>query len=178
MQVVGTRIHIGYRRLTMTRLIRGVAMQIEVFDPAMCCSTGVCGPSVDPALARFAADLDIVAELGVAVRRYNLGQEPLEFAKNEQVRDYLATTGEAALPLVFTDGELRSAGRFPTREELAEWCRVRVGEIPADDSSLAESVAARCCSSTDVGAEDSTDCCAPWEPVTLGTKSDASEQCC
>jgi hypothetical protein len=29
-----------------------------VFDPAMCCSTGVCGPSVDPELARFAADLD------------------------------------------------------------------------------------------------------------------------
>ncbi len=34
---------------------------IEVFDPAMCCSTGVCGPQVDPDLARFAADLRVCA---------------------------------------------------------------------------------------------------------------------
>jgi len=25
---------------------------IEIFDPAMCCSSGVCGPSVDPKLVR------------------------------------------------------------------------------------------------------------------------------
>ena len=30
---------------------------IRVFDPAMCCSTGICGPAIDPQLARFAADL-------------------------------------------------------------------------------------------------------------------------
>ena len=42
---------------------------VEVFDPAMCCSTGVCGPSVDPALARFAADLEWLAGQGVAVAR-------------------------------------------------------------------------------------------------------------
>ncbi|MEX2621006.1 MAG: arsenic metallochaperone ArsD family protein, partial [Egibacteraceae bacterium] len=53
---------------------------VEVFDPAMCCSTGVCGPSVDPALARFASDLDWLGEQGAQVRRYNLGQEPGAFA--------------------------------------------------------------------------------------------------
>ncbi len=25
---------------------------IEIFDPAMCCSTGVCGPSIDTELMR------------------------------------------------------------------------------------------------------------------------------
>ena len=54
-------------------------MRLEVFDPAMCCSTGVCGPSPNPALAPFAADLDWVAAQGVGVRRYNLGQEPGAF---------------------------------------------------------------------------------------------------
>lgn len=29
--------------------------KIEIFDPAMCCSTGVCGPSVNPELIRVAA---------------------------------------------------------------------------------------------------------------------------
>ena len=28
---------------------------LQVFDPPMCCSTGVCGPQVDPELPRFAA---------------------------------------------------------------------------------------------------------------------------
>ena len=40
---------------------------IRVFDPAMCCSTGVCGPSVDPDLARFAADVDWLQKQGVTV---------------------------------------------------------------------------------------------------------------
>jgi len=33
-------------------------MKIQVLDPPRCCSTGVCGPNVDPELVRFAADLD------------------------------------------------------------------------------------------------------------------------
>lgn len=49
--------------------------KLEVFDPAMCCSTGVCGVEVDPVLAQFAADLKWVAEHGIAVERHNLGQE-------------------------------------------------------------------------------------------------------
>ena len=58
---------------------------IEVYDPAMCCSTGVCGPEVDPVLVAFAADLKWVADQGVTVRRYNLGQEPQAFAANPAV---------------------------------------------------------------------------------------------
>lgn len=96
-------------------------MKLEVFDPAMCCSTGVCGPSVDPALAAFAADLGWVASTGAEVRRYNLGQEPGAFAGNEQVRTLLQDKGEDALPVVFVDGEFRSSGRYPTRDELAGW---------------------------------------------------------
>lgn len=31
-----------------------MSVKIEIFDPALCCSTGVCGPSVDPALIQVA----------------------------------------------------------------------------------------------------------------------------
>lgn len=99
-------------------------MKIEVFDPAMCCSTGVCGPSVHPALAAFAGDLDWLALQGVEVSRFNLGQEPGLFVANDQVKALLDTDGEAALPAVFADGELQSSGRFPTRDELASWSGV------------------------------------------------------
>ena len=61
-------------------------MKIEVFDPAMCCSTGVCGPSVPPALARFAGDLEWLARKGVDVTRYNLTHEPQAFLASEPAR--------------------------------------------------------------------------------------------
>ena len=100
---------------------------VEVFDPAMCCSTGVCGPSVDPALASFAADLDWLTDQGAQVRRFNLAQEPGMFAERPEVQGALADQGEAALPVVMVDGVLRSAGRYPEREELAGW----IGTGPA-----------------------------------------------
>jgi arsenical resistance operon trans-acting repressor ArsD len=96
-------------------------MKIDVYDPAMCCSTGVCGTTVDPALATFAADLDWLGQRGAEVRRYNLGQEPGAFASNDGVRTLLEDHGDAALPAVYVDGELRSSGRFPSRNELAQW---------------------------------------------------------
>lgn len=54
--------------------------ELLVFDPALCCSTGVCGPEVDPALVSFAADLEWLRTRGVQVRRFNLAQEPGAFA--------------------------------------------------------------------------------------------------
>ncbi len=92
---------------------------VEVFDPAMCCSTGVCGPSVDPALARFAGDVEWLEGQGVEVRRYNLAQQPGAFAEREDVTAALHEHGEGCLPLVFVDGELASQGAYPARAELA-----------------------------------------------------------
>jgi hypothetical protein len=37
---------------------------LEIFDPPMCCSTGVCGPDPDPRLPQFAADLAWLASRG------------------------------------------------------------------------------------------------------------------
>ena len=110
---------------------------VEVFDPAMCCSTGVCGPSVDPALATFAADLQWAGENGVTVTRYNLAQEPGQFAGQDAVRKLLAEDGEGALPGVVVNGEVRSSGRYPARVELAAWALPGTtvdapGEAPAE----------------------------------------------
>ncbi len=101
---------------------------VEVFDPAMCCSTGVCGPSVDPALARFAGDVQWLADQGVTVARYNLAQQPGAFAEREQVADALREKGEECLPLVFADGELVSEGAYPDRDELARLVGVQAPE--------------------------------------------------
>ena len=92
--------------------------KLEVFDPAMCCSTGVCGPEVDPALVAFAADLNWVAGQGVAVRRYNLGQEPQDFAANPAVIKEMEA-GMDRLPIIAVDGHIVSTGVYLSREQLA-----------------------------------------------------------
>lgn len=94
---------------------------IEVFDPAMCCSTGLCGPNVEPALARFAADLEWLAGRGVEVQRFNLAQQPGAFVEREPVVGALRDKGEGSLPLLLAGGELVSQGRYPSRGELASW---------------------------------------------------------
>ena len=94
---------------------------IQIYDPALCCSTGVCGVDVDEALLYFAADLDWAKQQGAQVERYNLAQQPLAFAENTVVRGVLERSGEAALPVVVVDGALALAGRYPTRTELARW---------------------------------------------------------
>lgn len=94
---------------------------VDVYDPAMCCPTGVCGPSVDPALPRFAADLEWLGRHGAAVTRYNLAQQPDAFAASQVVTEALHSDGDGALPLVLVDGNPVSKGRYPQRSELAGW---------------------------------------------------------
>ena len=91
--------------------------KIEVFDPAMCCSTGVCGPKVDPNLARFASDLEALKRAGATVTRYNLSQQPGAFIENETVATAMQK-GEC-LPLILVDGRIVAEKAYPTREALA-----------------------------------------------------------
>lgn len=96
-------------------------MKLEVFDPAMCCSTGVCGPSVDPDLARFAGDLQWLTSQGVQVSRYNLASEPQAFADSQVAKTALHERGDDALPLILVDGLPVSFGVYPSRDALAKW---------------------------------------------------------
>ncbi|WP_434660851.1 arsenite efflux transporter metallochaperone ArsD [Paraburkholderia sp. A3BS-1L] len=98
----------------------GPAMKkLEVFDPAMCCSTGVCGVDVDPVLAQFAADLKWVEAHGVTVTRYNLGQTPQAFAANAAVVKEMEA-GMERLPILVVDGHIVSTGMYPSRQQLAQ----------------------------------------------------------
>lgn len=94
---------------------------IQVFDPALCCSTGVCGPAVDTALVHFAADVQWLESRGVGVQRHNLASEPRAFMASPVVRTTLQTEGTGCLPLVLVDGAIVSRGAYPSRDALAGW---------------------------------------------------------
>ncbi|MCC6243956.1 MAG: arsenite efflux transporter metallochaperone ArsD [Gemmatimonadaceae bacterium] len=91
---------------------------VAVFDPALCCATGVCGPGVDPALLAIARDLRWLEAQGVTVARTGLSQEPQAFVANAAVSGLLQTFGDGALPAVLVNDTVLCHGRYPTRDEL------------------------------------------------------------
>jgi hypothetical protein len=91
---------------------------VQVYDKPMCCSTGVCGPDVDPVLPKFAADLDWLKNQGHHVERYNLAQQPQAFIENKVIHHLLGTVGTDCLPVVMVDGEIVSQTVYPSRETL------------------------------------------------------------
>ena len=93
--------------------------RVEVFDPPMCCSTGVCGPEADPVLIRFAADLQWLSKKGIQVERHTLSQQPQAFVANSIVKTLLEKEGNECLPLILVDGQVASIGRYAAREDLA-----------------------------------------------------------
>ena len=94
---------------------------IRVFEPALCCNTGVCGPDVDQALIDFTADLDYLASRGADIARHNLANDPLAFANDDTVRAFLQVAGSDGLPLTTVDGVTVMTGSYPTRDQLAKF---------------------------------------------------------
>lgn len=118
---------------------------VQIYDKPMCCSTGVCGPEVDPVLPAFAADLDWLRSQGHQVDRFNLAQQPQEFVTNTEVQKLLASDGVECLPLVFIDGRLVSRGEYPSRQNLALWAgeKVKSSALPLAGSECCSG--SKCC---------------------------------
>jgi hypothetical protein len=89
-----------------------------IFDPAMCCSTGVCGPSVDKELLRVATVLNTLKNKGILVERYNLTNNPQIFVDNKAINEILNTKGVDVLPVTMVDGVVVKEGKYPTNEEF------------------------------------------------------------
>ena len=96
----------------------------------MCCSTGVCGPQVDPVLPRVSSDLKWLAGQGVQVQRFNLSQSPAAFVENELVKAALQEKSAAALPLFIANDRVALSGRYPTRSELCQWFGIVDATLP------------------------------------------------
>lgn len=117
---------------------------VQVYDKPMCCSTGVCGPDVDPVLPKFAADLDWLKNQGHNVERFNLAQQPQAFIENKAIQGLLSTAGTDCLPVIVVDGHIVSQTAYPSRDELAGW----VDGAPAKQPLPATQSDGECCGSS------------------------------
>jgi len=98
--------------------------KLQVFDPPMCCTSGVCGTNVDTKLVGFLNDVEWLKKQGVEVERYGLAFEPAAFATNEVVKNALKQEGNDSLPLLLVNNTVVYKGGYPDRKKLAEICGI------------------------------------------------------
>jgi hypothetical protein len=101
---------------------------VQIYDPPMCCSTGICGTDIDPDLVSFAGMLSQLGTHAIKIERYNLGQQPMAFVQNPVVKALLEEEQTGALPIIFLDGEVYMKGHYPTKEERVAFFRAALGE--------------------------------------------------
>lgn len=106
---------------------------IEIFEPAMCCSTGVCGPGVDKELLRISLVFNKLENKGIIINRFNLSSSPQEFINNKVINRIINNNGVDDLPVTIIDGEIVKTKKYPSNEELAKW-------LALDEKILADAV--------------------------------------
>ncbi|PJA96459.1 MAG: arsenical resistance operon transcriptional repressor ArsD [Ignavibacteriales bacterium CG_4_9_14_3_um_filter_34_10] len=101
-------------------------MKIEIFDPPMCCPSGLCGPDIDPALLDInEAIIKLKKGLDgkVSIERYLLSQQGAKFMQQPEVMKRLQSNGVEVLPLTLVDGKVVKEKEYPTFNELINYAK-------------------------------------------------------
>ncbi len=93
-------------------------VKMIIFDPAMCCSTGLCGPVINPDLLRLSTAINNLQKMGIDIERYNLSNDPQAFVDNKIINKVLDREGVDVLPVTIVDDEVVKTKKYPTNEEL------------------------------------------------------------
>jgi hypothetical protein len=99
------------------------AIQIELFDPPLCCPTGLCGPTLDQTLLDVNEMVLTLKAEGIDVDRYQMASHPHIFLKHPEVMRLVRERGMAAFPVTVVAGRVIKIGAYPTRRELDEALR-------------------------------------------------------
>jgi hypothetical protein len=91
---------------------------VELFDPPMCCPTGLCGPALDQTLLDVSEMILALQAEGLAVERYQMTSHPHRFMDNNEVMRLVREQQMAALPITTVRGEVIKAGAYPTLAEI------------------------------------------------------------
>ena len=126
---------------------------IRIYEPALCCDTGVCGVDLDQSLVEVTASVRSLQDLGADIQRHNLATDPLAFTTDETVRAFMHVVGSTGLPLTVVDGVTVATGAYPSKTQLLAFAGL-VGPEPAErpQLGLTEKSESGCCS-------DATGCC-------------------
>lgn len=95
-------------------------MTLEIFEPSLCCESGVCGPEPDKVLIELQNTIQLLKKAGVETKRYAINQAPLVFVQNKLVSDFIKANGPGKLPIALLDSKIIKTEGYPTIDELKE----------------------------------------------------------
>ncbi|WCG37519.1 arsenite efflux transporter metallochaperone ArsD [Aerococcus urinaeequi] len=119
--------------------------ELALFEPAMCCSTGVCGPAVNENLLQITSVMNALDTVeGFQAKRYNLSNNPQSFVENEKISQLLQEKGAEALPATLLNGEVVKVGEYPSIEEMTAFTGIRFVPIDSNNEGCCESNSGCC----------------------------------
>jgi hypothetical protein len=95
-------------------------LELIIYEGAMCCSTGLCGPSPDETLIEFSETVKklqkeyATLEIKRASITYNLGM----FLENEEIFKLVKEKGQNVLPITTLNGKVIATQRYMKYDEL------------------------------------------------------------
>lgn len=92
--------------------------RVEIFDPVMCCPTGLCGPAPDRTLIAVNEMVRTLQREGVSVARYQMLSHPEAFHSRPEVNRLLLERRLRALPITLVDGRVLKVGAYPSLDEV------------------------------------------------------------
>ena len=93
-------------------------VDVEIFDPPMCCPTGICGPTIDQTLLDLNEMIMALQTQGVSVARYQMTSHPNVFLGNAEVMKLVREQQMAALPITVVGGKVIKTKTYPSLAEV------------------------------------------------------------
>ena len=112
---------------------------INIYEPAMCCSSGVCGVSVDTELLRVTGLAKQLNKMGIILGRFNLSEHPMAFVENKEINMILNEKGTEILPVTVIGDQIVKTGGYPTNKEVESYLEIKLIE------ALEMNVESDCC---------------------------------
>ncbi|MDR2010933.1 MAG: arsenite efflux transporter metallochaperone ArsD [Bacteroidales bacterium] len=103
--------------------------EVKIYDPALCCPTGLCGVNIDPELMRIAVVVETLKKKGIIIERFNLRDHPMVYVDTKVVNEALMKETADILPIVTVDGEIVIKKAYPSNKQIAEWLGVSEEEL-------------------------------------------------
>ncbi len=96
--------------------------QLTLYEEAMCCSTGVCGPDPDDELVEVSAALDQLDDEfeDVEISRANMQHNIDQFLETQRIYDLVQEHGPSILPITVVDDEIIAREEYLDYNELAQ----------------------------------------------------------
>ncbi|MHC5309533.1 arsenite efflux transporter metallochaperone ArsD [Myroides sp. LJL116] len=98
--------------------------EVKIYDPALCCPTGLCGVNIDPELMRIAVVIESLKKKGILVERFNLRDNPQVYVDTKVVNDFIQKESIDNFPITTLNGVIVLTKSYPSNKQISEWLEV------------------------------------------------------